>query len=617
MAQEEDSQEEEKKTKSSKTAVNWRAQRILLHREFGADIQELAMWCRQNGLDDQVSHTFGVYRTFQLDRQYIFLPTTRKMPVAEVEGDGAKWLNKLNEVKKVHAARLFDLAKQAAEANAYAVAFQLLHEVIHYDRDHDEVRRILNHKKLKDGTWKIHSEKVKPPRIAARPHDIVKWKAKSYKTLNTAHFQIDYNASDKEAQHLAKQLESWHYVWRQVFFEFWAKPSIIKKWVKGQGSLRIPRKRFRVVFFKDHADYVKQVAPLQRGIENSTGYYSGDYGISFFPATNPQGQVDEAFWRHELNHQLFRESIPTRKTPFGDHFLWLDEGIAMHFESLKPLRGEEQVLTLGGFDSQRLQYSRWRRFREGYHVPIAKLAAMDMKTFQQRKDLAFLYAESAGVAHMLIDSRKYDTLPVLVRFMKQMHQRKVKPERFEEMIGRSLEQLDSDYVDFLRVSSRDVERRIENPGSIAELAAMDAKLSENAFDVIGVCINLRILDLTGSSLSKKRSIKLQRLDLLQSLYLNRSQIAPGALESLAQLASLRELDLSSSSIDDAQLDELRKLPGLEVLQIADTRVTDKGLLKIEKLPKLKALDLTGASVSASGIARFKQTRSDVKVIQRK
>ena len=193
---------------AQEVATNWREQRVLLHRKFGAEIQELAFWCRENGIEEQVPHTFGVYRNFQLDRQYIFLPTQKKMPVAPVKGLAATWLEKLNAIKTSHAARLFELAKKAAEADAYAVAFQLVHETTYYDRDHEEARRILGHKQLKDGTWRIHSETVKPARKSSRDHDIVSWPAGSFFTINTPHFQIDSNASEKETKLLAKKLES-------------------------------------------------------------------------------------------------------------------------------------------------------------------------------------------------------------------------------------------------------------------------------------------------------------------------------------------------------------------------------------------------------------------------
>lgn len=605
--------EKSAKAETTKKAVNWRAKRVVLTRQYGADLQELALWCRSNGIEQQVEQTFKIYREFGLDRQYIFLPTEKSMPTppAAVDKVKGKWLEKLNEVKVAQGARLFELAKEAAEANAYAVAFQLLHEVIYYDRDHQEVRRILGHKKLKkDGKWKIQPERVKS-KSSRNNHDLVNWAAGSFITVNTPHFQIDSNASKKETIALAQKLETWHYVWRQVFFEYWAKPSIIKKWVKGDGGLKIPRRRFRVVFFKDHADYVRNLANVQQGIENTAGYYNGTLKVSFFPATNAGGQRDEATWRHEMTHQLFRESIATREQPFAEHFLWVDEGVAMYFESLK-VAG--QVATLGGFDSQRLQFARVRRLRENYHVPFASLASMNMAAFQSRTDLGYLYAQCAGLAHMMMDSRKYDLQPVLIQFMKTIHKRKIRPESFTTLIGRTFEQLDNDYVEFLKVTNRDVEKRIENAAVISEMSAPDAKLSDEAYDALGTCTNLRWLDITGTELTKQRAIKLQGLDLVSELFLCASSIEPGALKMLGQLESLKELDLSSSSIEDSQLKELKSLPSLQVLWIANTRIGDAGLISLAKLPNLKVVQIEGAKISQAGLQQFQQLRSDVRVV---
>ena len=353
---------------------------------------------------------------------------------------------------------------------------------------------------------------------------------------------------------------------------------------------------------------------MQPGIKDSAGYYNGDFKVSFFPATDVSGVRDDATWRHELTHQLFRESVTTRSMPFEDHFLWLDEGMAMYFESLKI---QNDFATVGGFDAQRLQYARWRRFRENYHVPIGQLAAMNKQAFQSRRDLPYLYSESAGIVHMLMDSRQYDLQPVLIRFMKQIHDRKLRPGVFQKMIGRPYEELDDDYANFLQVSSRDVEKRIENADTTTELAAMNGKLSDTAFETLGTCVNLRKLDVSKSNLSKERAIKLQRLDLLREIYLNACVLEPGSLRPLGQLAGLRVVDLSNSSINDSQLSELLKIPNLQFLQVANTRVTDAGLRTIAKLPNLKEVDLTRAKVTDTGVANFKQARSDVKVVQRK
>jgi len=98
--QEQEPQQEQKEKQAK--AVNWRSKRILLNRAFGADLQELAIWCRAEGIQEQVEATFNVYREFGLDRQYIFLPTDKAMPVAQVKGVRATWLEKLNTVKVAH-----------------------------------------------------------------------------------------------------------------------------------------------------------------------------------------------------------------------------------------------------------------------------------------------------------------------------------------------------------------------------------------------------------------------------------------------------------------------------------------------------------------------------------
>jgi hypothetical protein len=599
---------------SSQGKGNWRARRVVLNRQYRDDLQGLVIWCRENGIPEQIKETMKVYLDFGLDRQYIFLPSEKRMPIPP-DGKPGEWLKRLNEIKRAQAVRLFELAKEAADADAGAAAFQLLHEVIHLDRDHEQVRKILGHKKQDDGTWRLFPERLSPPRLARGKHDHFGWPAKTYYVAKTAHFQIDSNASLAETELLASRLEQWHYVWRQVFFEYWSSPGAVKKWIAGKGSLKMPRRRFRISFFKDHANYVNELTMKGwggRGIEGSSGFYYGQVKMSCFPAADKSGVRDEATWRHELAHQLFRESINTRPNPFASNFLWLDEGVAMYFESLVTF---DKYVTLGGFDAQRLQYARVRKVREGFHVPIAELAAMSQATFQQRPDIGRLYSESAGIAHMLMDNREHDLQGPLVAFMKAIHKKNVKPDAFSKLMGRTFEQLEDDYTEFLKVTSRDVEKRIESPLTRLELSLPNADLDDDSFEALGRCASLQWLDLTGVTLTKKRIISLKGLDALQKLFLKQASIEEGALKLLNQLAELRELDLIASSIDDSDLESLLSLQNLEVLRIANTRVTDAGLLTLAKLPRLKELDLRNLKLSAQALQQFSSLRADVQLIR--
>ena len=373
---------------------NWRAARQQLERQLGDELQEIAQWSRENGIAQQVEPTLNIYQNRDLERQYIFLPSERSMPTGPDDIRG-QWLKKINETKVLHADRILDLAKKASQQDAGAIAYQLLHEVIHYNLDHAEVRKILGHVKF-GGGWKVASDSLRIKKTSL-PHDVVGWPAKTYIRVLTPHFKIESNASVARTKHLAEQLERAHVVWRQVFFEYWSKPAAVKRWIEGKGSAPSGTKRFRVVFFNDKQSYVRELQPLVRGIEVSSGYYSPDQNISFF---YDGGRQEEATWRHELTHQLFRESGRANKKPFENEFIWIDEGIATYFESMTDF---DSYVTLGGFDSSRMQYARIRWLLEKYHVNLRELSAIGRNDLQQRDDMARLYGESAGLMDMLIN----------------------------------------------------------------------------------------------------------------------------------------------------------------------------------------------------------------------
>ena len=221
------------------------------------------------------------------------------------------------------------MAKKAADEGDNGVAFQLLHEVVHFDRDHEAARSVLGHKDKGDN-WQINVDRTKVKKN--RPdHKLTNWKKGDFITVITPHFTIDSSASEEETKLLAENLEKWHDVWRQVFFEFWTSASV-KRWIEKKGTFKEPKKRYDIVFFKNHAEYISTLEKRVKGIGVSTGYYSQDLQTSFFSAGDDPQNIDT--WKHELSHQLFRETVRARPMPFKDHFLWLDEGIAMYFESI-------------------------------------------------------------------------------------------------------------------------------------------------------------------------------------------------------------------------------------------------------------------------------------------
>ena len=173
---------------TAQETVDWRTKRIVLHRSFADELQQIGNWCRENRLPNQVGQTFKLYRKRDPSRQYIFLPTEKTMPTPPA-GPLGQWLGKINGARRTHAAKVFSLAAEAADAGAGGIAFQLLHEVIHFDRDHEQARRILHHKRVGD-VWELWPEKTRTT-VSRKPHDVMGWAGGSWSITRTPHFEID------------------------------------------------------------------------------------------------------------------------------------------------------------------------------------------------------------------------------------------------------------------------------------------------------------------------------------------------------------------------------------------------------------------------------------------
>ncbi len=591
--------------------TNWRAYRTSLEQQFGAELQEIANWCRANGIPQQVEQTFKLHVNRDLGRQYISLPDERSMPklkqnVSEIL---KTWFEKVNQAKRNHADRIFALARQAAAKDRGSVAFQLLNDVVYYNRDHAAVRKMLGHRKTETG-WKVASDSVRV-RKTQKDHDIFRWKGGEYIQVLTPHFEIESNASEAKTRYLAEQLERWHEVWRQVFFEYWSSPAAVKNWIAGKGSLRMSKKRFRVVFCKDRAEYLKQLTPLVRGVAVSTGYYSADQHASFFYDGDEKVQDT---WRHELTHQLFRESGGAKGANLENQFIWLDEGIATYFESLKDFGG---YVTLGGFDAGRMQYARIRRILENFHVPLKELSQIGRKELQQHPDLVRLYSESAGLTDMLMNDQGGASEERLGDFIKLLYKGRLKKGTFEKVIGKSFEELDQRYEEYLIVDSELVERRIANPEKVTELSVPGANLRTLAYEAIGECKNLTWLDLSRNGVSLKQLEKLKGCQKIDQLILTECRLGPNSLRGLEFFPTLNDVDLSGSSVQDAHLINFRNLRSLKTLRLTATAISDVGLLRVATAPNLKEVDVSRTRVTDAGIARLKSARPDIKVTKTK
>ena len=242
---------------------------------------------------------------------------------------------------------------------------------------------------------------------------LLHWAPGSFAQVDTPHFVIYSRAAEAPSKRIAKDLERCYWVWTQMFFPLWeaekqvsaalgempADASVQDFLKEHPGRITI-RRKLRVVLFRDAAEYAQTLSREVPGIERSTGYYdNGKQTIFLYAAEND----DAATRRHEMVHQLFREATRSglgRRIPGDDTGFWLIEGIAGYFESLYV---GEQIATVGGWDSSRLQFARFRIFSGGDRMPMAELRKDGRIAAQQQTNIARWYAHAIAQTHQLMD----------------------------------------------------------------------------------------------------------------------------------------------------------------------------------------------------------------------
>ena len=549
-----------KQNESATAPINWPAEREALEIQFAQELNEIADWCNKNNLARQVAGTLALKSDRDPRRQYIFLPATQLMPDPALhQGDLATWLDKVNVAKRNHAGRIFALAKKAAAENSMAIAYQLIHEVIYHDRDHAAVREMLGHKR-EETQWKVAVEAFKS-RQAKVDHKFLPLTRGEYIIAKTPHFEIESTASVQRTQELAENLERWHGVWRQVFFEYWGSKTTLSDAIAGKKRFRLPTRKFKVVFFKNKQDYVAKLSSLVRGIAVSSGYYSNKQRVSFF---YDGGKSERETWRHELTHQLFRESQGrSPDNAFENNYIWLDEGVATYFESMTELDG---YVTLGGFDATRIQFARKQALLEKRALPIAQLHALSQAQWQARAD-ADLYSQSASVVDLLMNDGGGTHQQDLVSLLKIIYKRPARPSVFAQKLKVEFADLDTRYTQFLKVDSNTVSNHLLKPESRTYLCLPNAGLSETAFASLGRCENLAELCISQQRIDSAFMNQLKTCESLTKIVLAGCEFPPGALESLAEIPNLVEVNLTYSKFTPEALAALKlKKPRLTVVQ---------------------------------------------------
>ncbi|TWT79825.1 Leucine Rich repeats (2 copies) [Planctomycetes bacterium CA13] len=471
--------------------------------------------------------------------------------------------------------------------------------------------------------------KVQIKRSAGRSApSFLRWRRASYVEFETPHFVIYSRAADQETRSVAEDMEQCYWIWTQMFFPLWEgnqqvavtmadydPNQSIAEFLEHRPSRLSARKKMQVVLLRDAKEYIATLGRDMPGVERSTGFYSDENRTIFLFAGHEETVATR---RHELTHQLFREATrPTRsrstrqKMPGEDSGFWLVEGIAGYFESMsvgRPSGVCDGVATLGGWDSSRLAYARYRILVGNDFMPLDELERDGRVDAQQRSDLARWYAHAITHTHFLLDGGKPSN-------RKWVYHRLAEIYGIESSMDGPNEQevTVAQLRGFLSVTDQHLlDNTITMP--ITRLCLAGCEVTEKGLRSIPAQQELQWLDLSRLKVGSDEVIRLVPIvNSLKQLSLEATAVDGRIVDWISAGVDLEEIDLSFTPVDDELATVIGKFQKLQTLWLTGTHISDRTMDAIESLPNLQAVDVQRTKVSVEQLKKFTTARPGVKV----
>lgn len=583
------------------TTASAAVDRTKIDAAYREELRTLATKCESLGLREEAEVTRRWFVERLSDRQYFFVPVDRSPP-APAEDLQRKWHDKFVALRMAQADRLFALSRQYLDDNDPSRAYQVLYEVVRENPDHGEARAILGFRKG-DGVWRVPGATT-GTRKASLAHGLVKdFKAGTYWRVNSSHFQVSTDAGAAEGQRFAEQLERLHTVWRQAFFRYWSSDEELKARFATPAVAAKPKKAFDVVLFKTRDQYLANLGSVDPRLAVTQGIYLDKQATAFFYLADTR---TEAICNHEVTHQLFQEvGDPAREVGATGNF-WIVEGIALYMESLRTFShaGAVDVVTLGGWDADRLQFARHHVYNGQYQLPLQALSGLTRKELQDDPDIKRLYSQSAGVAHYLMDGDNGTYRQRTVTYLAGVYAGKAKADALAQLTETPFAKHDGQYREYLRVTDSDL-ATMEAPQAIRNLCLGHQPITDEGLAKVAACENLRWLDLAATHISDQGLAPLAALKQLDQINLEQTSISDATLVWLGKETQLRELDLSHTKITDSGVARLGGLANLKVLWLTGTPITNASAATLQRFRKLTILDLEDTRLTPASIEKLK------------
>ena len=531
------------------------------------------------------------------DWNVFYLPIEAVRVGPEEHPQRANWAERFSAVRKRYAQGLFALAEQHAAGGDEARAFQLLWQVLREDGEHADAKRLLG---------PLLTAVTVAPRLrkATTPHPDFGWPAGSYSRIETPNFVLTTRADPRASLELARLMERFYAVWRQLFYPLWSPPGILTKKFSGQA---LPWERTRgmsIVLLRDRDEYLQVLGIGEANAGVSVGYYAPQRQTSFF---YPAAESALTLY-HELTHQLLAEATygdsAARGTLTGG--VWLMEGIAMYMESLVDRGG---YWTVGGNDAPRLQTARYRAIRDRYWVDWSPFVDGQVEQWKQDPQIALLYAQAAGLTHMFMDDLAQPAARQrLLASLMGIYQNQTEFSPLLPLLGSDPAGAQAAYQRALTLDDQDVQQLAAAALPCRSLVLAGSQLSADSWNELQkLTAKLEWFDVSLSNATSADLLWLPQAQALKRLSVEATRCDGELVKKAAQLPELQELDLSGCPVDDQALLPLAGHRQLHTLWLTGTSVTQASFDLLRQLPNLKFCHVEGTQISDEAWEQFRAT----------
>ena len=557
--------------------------------DFPSQFEQLAAKCDELKLPQQAEITRQWIVAQRRDQRVIYPFQTKDYfkPLANDSQLKKFWWDAFMKLRRARADQLFLQAKALAQFDP-SQSYRLLHEVLHEDHRHVVARKILNYS---DSTVFLLQPRLKRPK---KKHAYTGWSANEYYHASTAHFDIYSDSRPADVVAIARQVEKLYSVWQQLFVEFWCDTAVLDERFKGSNKPLYARKRHQIILFSSHEEYRTFFERWSGATVNSVGFYAAEQKHSFLFVSDPP---KTSTWLHEITHQLFYELGAQVQDVASDQNIWAIEGVAMYMESL---RDHGHFVTVGGFESYRLQFARYRKTVDQFYLPLQQLAVLGNSQLSSHVEIRRLYSQCVGLAHFLMDADNGKYRAAFFQLLKKIYTNTSTAGTLRQLSRRSFEELDEAYAEFLVVT--DEQLATLRPGTkLKALCLAHGQITNQGLQHLSGQLELTWLDLTRCEITDDASKVLASLVNLNQLSLESTIITDKSMAVIGALPNLAELDLSLTQVGDAGVLHLQGNDNLTVLWLTGTKVTDDSERVLITLANLEILELTSTAMSASTI----------------